>query len=319
MGQQLKVESWVQWEELCCYLLSYKVFRMLGLRKVYFETYGTRGESQNGIDMIPRRSTLPVVGQSKMRDGKSFTWDQLEAELQKTNKYPNSIEHYVLFTTANRHSTIQNALNSDRRYYRRPDGSQFEVHVEYWDDYEDLRKVVPPAALHKIFPTISRHSMPAPPIKPSIGHNAYIESLEALRAFVPSQFPMDILSWLETWDWSTGCVPSAQYNPLFDLYHDVSHVQMLAKSRYSDGLALGSRALIYRSLEAGSNFYEALSIFCLVIRGHTGSGRLKNGSPALCLSGGIGSSPPGETNRWANAARQLAETYRRDVLGQVVN
>lgn len=319
MGQQLKIESWMQWEELCCYLLSYKVYRMLGLKGVYFQTYGTRGESQHGIDLVPERSLLPIVGQSKMRDGRSFTWEHLEAELQKTNKYPNSIEHYVLFTTASRHTSIQNALNSDRRYYWRPNGSRFEIHVEYWEDYEDLRKVVPPDALHKIFPTISRHAASLPSIDPAIGHKAYIESLEALRAFILSKFPIDILHWLETWDWSTGCVPSTHYDQLFDLYIEVSHVQTLAKNRYSSGLTLGSRPNIYRSLEAGSALYEALANFCVLIRGHTISGQLEDGSPALCLSRGIANHPPGETHRWADAARHLAETYRRDVLGEAVN
>lgn len=134
MGQQLKVEYWEQWEVLCCSLLSYKVYQVLGLKPVYFQTYGTRGEAQNGIDMIPIRSSLPVVGQSKMRDSTSFTWSHLETELQKTDKYPNRIEHYFLFTTANRHTSIQDALNSDCRYYTRSDGSRFEVHVEYWED-----------------------------------------------------------------------------------------------------------------------------------------------------------------------------------------
>lgn len=317
MDQQLRVETWQQWENLTRYLLSYNVFKLMGERKVQFQRYGNGGLRQHGIDLIPVDSTLAVVGQSKMRDEKTFRLKELQKELQETDGYPNRIEHFYLFTTANKHTSIHDAMASGPYWHQRRDGSRFEVHVEYWEDYGDLRRIVPPGALHDIFPTLTRHAETPPPVAPVISNEAYFNSLEALRGLMACQFPMELLHWLETWDWPSGCVPETEYYRLFELYHEVSHVKALSNS--PDALHQDKRPKIYRSLIAGEPLYEALAYFCVVVRNNTGPGQLNDGSPALCLAGGVGGTPPGETDRWAKAARQLAAIYRRDVLGEAVD
>lgn len=105
----LKVENWQQWEELTCYLLQ-EFVRVKTSQHIEFQTYGSRGQSQYGIDLLPKSpqvcSLEGIVGQSKLKET-TFTWNDVNAELKKTDNYRNSIRCYVLFTTANYHTTIR--------------------------------------------------------------------------------------------------------------------------------------------------------------------------------------------------------------------
>ncbi|WFS17870.1 hypothetical protein P9K38_20870 [Pseudomonas sp. 905_Psudmo1] len=305
----LKVEIWEQWEELCCYFME-KIAKSKG-HSVTYQTYGSKGQSQFGIDLVPVNSDLALVGQCKMRET-SFTWDNVLAEVAKTDLYPGAINCYVLFTTANKHTTIQDVQNSSTVYrHTRPNGTTFPVYVKHWADYEmnDL-DFIPTHVLRRIFPNAFDLVAVAQP--PSI--EGYIASLKVLQSYVPSRITLADLNWLETYNFSEGWMPERAFDPFLYLYHDLQRVEDAMRHGITSWLHTTGYPEIKASLLAGKDFYLALKEFVDSVRAHIVGSRAQDGTSILTVR---------DLRHWQRLARQygnnaqyLAQVYRRSVLGE---
>ena len=305
----LKPQFWEQWEQLCCYFIQ-DIARKHG-HSVSYRSYGSRGQSQFGIDLVPVNSPLPLVGQCKMVET-SFTWNDVLAEVAKTDLYQGGIKCYVLFTTANRHTTIQDQQNSGIAYHhQRPDGSTFPVHVKHWADYEasDL-SAIPGDVLRNIFPNAFNL---AAIVQPASADD-YIASLKALQSYIPARITSADLTWLETHDFSCGSMPERAFDPFRNLYLDLQRVEDALRLGDTGWLHSAGYPEIHATLLAGKDFYFALKEFVQSVSAQIVGGFASDGSSILTVV---------DLNGWQKFARQfgsnaqyLAQVYRRAVLGQ---
>jgi len=305
----LKLEHWEHWEELCCYFMQ-KIASDHNCNVTY-QVYGGKGQSQFGIDLVPVMSDLPLVGQCKMRET-TFTWDNVLTEVAKTDDYPRPIACYVLFTTANKHTTIQHVQNSGQIYHHtRPDGTNFPVHVKHWADYKmsDL-SFIPTPVLQRIFPNAyGLAAMTEPP-----SSDDYITSLKALQSYVPLRITLDDLNWLETHNFSDGWMSEQSFDPFRDLYRDVDRVETALSYQIQEWLHAAGYPEIKASLLAGDNFYSALKVFVDSVNAHIIGNTAPDGTSTLTVQ---------DLNGWQRIAHQhesharyLAEVYRVSVLGE---
>lgn len=305
----LKPRYWQDWEQLCCYLMEDFV-RKNG-RTARYRSYGSRGQSQYGIDLVPADSSLPAVGQCKMVEG-SFTWKDVLAEVAKTNDYLGRIECYVLFTTSNRHTTIQDQQNAREPHrHTRPDGSSFPVFVRYWQDYQrgDL-DFIPGHVLRNAFSNAVdfAESLLAP------SANGYAASLEALRRYVPTRITLGDLAWLEEYNFSVGWMSERAYEPFRDLHIDFMRVKDAEQSRLTGYLNSAGNQELKATLLAGDEFYSALGEFVGAIRPHIIGQTEDDGTSTLTLLG---------VSEWQkkahyvlSCARHLAQIYRKAIVGR---
>lgn len=309
----LRVKNWHDWEDICKYLMTHLVKEKMSI-DVAYTNYGSPGQKQHGVDLIPAEVSAPaVVAQCKHVLG-NLTWRTVEAELNKTDNYPNPISHYIVLTTGSRDTSVQNALNNDGGVYTRPDNQQFGVHVFYFDQF-DVQNIIPINALQRFFPDVFQ-------ILPQGGFtnnstSDYIESLTILRDYISQVITMTDLDWLECWDFSKGFVAEQDYNKFYDLYleHDRT-LLALELNGIQDWLTQGGRINIAKSLPAGERFYNALGSFVRSVSdqiiGHT----LEDGTPILWLGNLPGASQNKIVNQWQSNANYLAQTYRQFILGE---
>lgn len=308
--QGLKVENWKDWEELCCYFMQHIVEIKLNTH-IFYQSYGSQGQSQFGIDLVPYNSSLPIVGQCKLRET-TFTWNMVLAELKKTDSYKNPIEHYYLFTTANPHTTVQDIQNRGAYYYQRSNGLQFQVHVLYWNSIPDL-DFIPREVLARIFPKAFKIATPSTLENTSI--TQFLASLPALRAYIPRVIKTPDLTWLETWNFSCGYVLEENYTPFNDLYLEYDRITK-ALSGIPRLIYEGNRVELAATLPAGDRFFSALSDFREAINSHIISGSLPDGTRTLNLNGLPQSFISQMTRNWTATATHLAQIYREDILGE---
>jgi hypothetical protein len=285
---------------------------------VKYRSYGSRGQSQFGIDLVSSYSDLPFVGQCKLVE-RSFTWSMALDEVKKTDGYENPIELYIIFTTAPVHTTVQDQRNRGGYMYTRLDGSQFPVEVCYWCEISDI-SFIPQSVLRNIFPDAFRISTPpAPPPRSSSSppKNDYLQSLKALKRNVPNWITRESLAWLETWDFESEYVQEVDFEPFNDLFIEHSRT-VHALGGIPEWLHERDRALIAECLPAGDNFFFALGEFKKAILEQS-IARGPSSQGVLTLAGLPGDFRYKVAMQWKNAAKELATAYRRDVLGEFMN
>jgi hypothetical protein len=312
--KNLRVEHWHQWEKLCCYFME-KIARENFRANIQYQSYGSRGQSQFGVDLVPRHSALPLVGQCKLLE-RSFTWTMALAEVKKTDKYENPIECYVIFTTAPVHTTVQDVQNRGGHVHTRPDGSNFRVQVIYWENINNI-EFIPQEVLREVFPEIFKVVELPAPLSNSPAKNDYLSSLKALKKNIPEWITAANLIWLETWDFGLGYVKKEDFDPFYDLCHEYYRVETAFKG-VPQWLHEEKRLSIAECLPAGDNFFAALVEFRQAVvgpsigQGSTGGGILTvNDKDRDYVSQAVAG--------WESSARALAATYRSDVLGQPAN
>ena len=307
----LKVETWQQWEELTCYLLRQFVFENTNVQ-VDFQTYGSRGQNQFGIDLIPsfpqQGKLAGVVGQSKLKET-TLTWNDILTELKKTDSYKNSISCYVLFTTANAHTTIQDVINATPYYYTRPDGTKFRVLVKYFHEYSDL-SFVPHPVLTRLFPaafSITQYN--------NNNQTEYLSSIQEMKKHVPNWLGNDSINWLDTWDFSCGFVKQEDFTKFENLFLEYDRTVTALDSKLYNWLKVGDRQLITKCLPAASTFFDALTQFRQSISNNIiGKTSLDFGSIytiedlPLPFQSHI-------VHDWQSKAQYLSYIYKKDILG----
>jgi hypothetical protein len=280
-------------------------------RAARYRSYGSQGQNQYGIDLVPADSSLPAVGQCKMVEG-SFTWKDVLAEVKKTDEYSGCIECYVLFTTSNRHTTIQDQQNAQTPYrHARPDGSSFPVFVRYWQDYErvDL-SFIPVNVLRNAFSNAVdfAESLLAP------SADDYAASLGALRRYVPTRITLGDLAWLEEYDFSVGWVAERAYEPFRELQIDIMRLKGAERSRLTGYLHSAGNQELKATLLAGDEFYSALGEFVEAIRPHIIGKTEGDGTSTLTLVGV--SEWQKKAHHVLSCARHLAQIYRKAIVGR---
>ncbi|WP_421236734.1 hypothetical protein [Aeromonas jandaei] len=307
----LRVNSWQDWEDICKYLMAYLVKKKFNI-DVTYTNYGSPGQNQHGVDLIPIDVSAPaVVAQCKHLSG-NLTWRIIEDELNKTNTYPNLISHYIVLTTGNRDTSVQNALHNTGGIYQRTNGQQFTVHVFHFDQFNVLN-IIPSNQLQRFFPDI----FPVVPQSSLIqnSNNEHIESITALKDFIPKVITLTDLSWLESWPFNLGYVPEGNFFKFNDLYIEYDRTKH-ALSGIPDWLSQGDRIYIAKSLLAGKRFYDALELFVSSVLKHIIAHRLTDGTPILWVGDLSSENQIKIVNQWQSHANYLAQTYRQLILGE---
>jgi hypothetical protein len=311
--QGLKVEHWHQWEKLCCFMMSDLVHRNTG-EIVGYRSYGSQGQNQYGVDLVPIDSQLLVVGQCKLKGNTSFTWDMLTHELKKTDEYSNDIECFVLFTTANRHTSIQDMENGSpggRIFHTRKNGKTFPVLLKYWSDVTNM-DFIPQNVLRDIFPGAFQISIP--PVDPKPSADSYLSSQANLRRLVPAWITRADLQWLETWDFTAGYVKQDDIGPFEELFFEHDRTSKTLRNRAYEDLSKGYRAQIASCLPAGERFFAALIEFRQAINAIGQGKNLADGTDVMSLSG-LGPGASKFARDWMCRAEHLAQIYHQDILG----
>jgi hypothetical protein len=308
----LKVKNWQDWEKLCCYFLQDIVHKRFDVQ-IQYQSYGSRGQSQFGIDLIPSTPlpSVAVVGQCKLTET-SFTWKMVLDELKKTDSYQNSIEHYFLLTTANPHTTVQDVQHRGSYFHQRNDGTKFQVHVRYWDNNQNLN-FVPSEVLKDIFPEVWRTFERS--ASTGTYHLDLVDAIPKFKSYIQRVITLDDLFWLENWDFSKAYVLEKNFATFFDLFieHDRT---VTALKGIPDWLLVGDRSELAKGLPAGKRFYNALGYFRSAIGSHITGDSLPTGERTLSLKGLPNSFVTKTTNEWKSTAEHLAKVYREDVLGE---
>lgn len=274
----------------------------------HFRRYGTNGEKQFGIDIFPATGDCSFFGQAKFVN--RLTFEDINSELAKTDDFPGVIGCYVVFTTANRHTSINHQQFNGIRHTRR-DGSTFPVHVVYWDEVVNIN-FVPQDVRQIIFPTafqIAGNVLTPQQIS---------DSIAALRSVVPTYFRPDFLNWLETWDFSCGYIPSVHYDAVDNLYIELDRTRWGMKGIY-DFLYPQGRIELSRALPAGDEFFSSITDFRDAIYNYITFVSDEKGNGYVTLQGMNGRNAtdfPKITGQWRTAAMHLARMYREKVLGQ---
>ncbi|MCG3724104.1 hypothetical protein [Vibrio cincinnatiensis] len=307
----LRVKNWQDWEDICKYLMSYLVKEKMGVNVTY-TNYGSPGQNQHGVDLIPIELSAPaVVAQCKHVLG-NLTWKTIEDELKKTDTYPNTISHYIVLTTGNRDTSVQNALNNGGGVYTRPNEQQIKVHVLYFDQF-DVQNIIPINMLQRFFPDIFKEVQQSSFMSSS--NSDYIESLTVLRNYIPQVLTMVELNWLECWPFSKGFVVEQHYNKFYDLYIEY-HRTINALDGIQDWLNQGHRVNIAKSLPAGEKFYYALGLFVNSVSNHIIGRTLDDGTSILWIGDLPSAEQPKIASQWQSNANYLAQTYRQLILGE---
>lgn len=296
-------------EEICCYLMRDWVARNMRY-DVQFRRYGGNGQRQHGIDIFPAVGSYSVFGQAKFVNQLNST--DVTAELSKTDSFPEPIGCYVIFTTANRHTSI-NHHQFHGTQHKRLDGSIFPVHVVYWGEISDI-SFIPQDVCKRIFPSAFQVARSA------LTPQQMADSIATLQNIVPSYFRSDFLDWLETWDFSCGYIPSVHYDAVDNLYIELDRVGWGMKG-VNDFLYAQGRIDLSRALPAGDAFFYALTEFRDSIYNYIAFVRGQDGQGYVTLQGmdGRGATDfPKITGQWSMRARHLANMYREKILGQQI-
>lgn len=97
---------------------------------------GVSGQPQFGVDIFGKRTDNGALCgvQCKVRAGSAprLTFSEIEAEVEKAEKFEPYLKHFVIATTARRDATLQTKVRMFSA--RRQAQGQFSVHVDAWDD-----------------------------------------------------------------------------------------------------------------------------------------------------------------------------------------
>lgn len=308
--RDLLVKSWEDFQEIGCYWMRDLVLRSQDIDMPYL-VYGGGGQAQGGVDLVPANNDFGIVGQSKCWNVRSLTWAEIEKELAKSNDYPGPIRHYVILTTAAKHTSVQDNMKSGSVTYKRSQGS-FQVHIHYWSDLKNL-KFIPEQTLLRMFPSLAaqasaiaaRQSMP----------NDYTDSLLHARRVMPQLISQAHLKWLESWDFGLGYVPF----DIFDLFHCLSIemnrvLTVAARPDLQEWLLEGKRAQLFKCLPAANDLFQQMIEFAgavvseSVTVDHLGSRVLAHGHSDDYAKQRIASA-------WRCSAQALLLAYRKVVEG----
>lgn len=248
----LKVLNEDDWEEICIYLMQHLVFWKTG-NQVYYQRYGRRGERQHGIDLIPINSNNGIYAQCKHKSNGVLTANEVLQDLQKTEQFPHQINYFLVFTTSNRDTSIQDQFMMREVPYKHVNSlnsNGFSVQIIYWDTIQDL-SWLPIYAQRRFFPSLFQN--------PSVNHPNPIESIQALKSVIPKYLNETNVLWLENWQFrEKDFIYQKDYNPFFELYIEYDRAKNANNS--IDILAIGNRAELFKAIPSGKEVFNNLEV-----------------------------------------------------------
>ncbi|WP_455809755.1 hypothetical protein [Pseudomonas koreensis] len=312
--KELRFSDWKEFQSLCRFWMQHLVQRNVQRHSTYY-VFGSEGEGQGGVDLVPDDPELGVVGQSKCWNTKVLTWRKIEEELNKTDDYKGLIEVYVILTTAPRHSSVQLAMPGDKCNYRRKQGD-FRVRIFYWDELPNL-DFIPQAELRRVFPRLFSLADPPTPAGPSRAD--YVQSLAYAREFLPTLISRQHLDWLATWDFTKGYVPARFFDLFADLFIEIVRTnRAIGTAGLRHWLNEGYRLQLSRCLPAAEPVFEAIESFAAAVNGATTSIRMPDGSTGYGHGWPVGTAER-ITKNWKTHAQGLLTAYQEIVEGAVQN
>jgi len=308
--RDLLVNGWEDFQEIGCYWMQDLVLRSQGIDMPY-RVYGGGGQAQGGVDLVPANIDFGTVGQSKCWNVRSLTWAEIEKELAKSNAYPGTIRHYVILTTAAKHTSVQDNMRSGSVTYQRSQGS-FQVHICYWSDLQNL-DFIPEHARLRMFPSLAAQASAIAARQPM--PNDYTDSLLHARRVVPQLISQEHLKWLESWDFGLGYVPL----DIFDLFHRLSIemsrvLTVAANPDLQEWLREGNRAQLFKCLPAANDLFLRMIEFArTVVSESVTEDRL--GSRVLAHGHSDDYAKQRIASAWRRSAQALLHAYREVVEG----
>lgn len=291
--RDLRIANDNDWEDLSKYLAKDYFHKQFGNSRVSLEPYGRNGQKQYGIDLYSKAYHYVVQCKHMI----TLRWKDILDELDKTADYPHKIDFFLVTTTARRDRNIQDKLYN-RYFHKRSDGSEFEVDVLYWDDIHSL-DMVPDDIKYRIFRSL----------KPNLnsGNNNY----KLFKETIPKYITMEDLIWLETYNFSVGYIPNANFEKFLDLYYEAER----AKSNIS--LIKGNRYDLSKVYETGNEFFDNLKSFIKEVNNNI-IGHNINCIEVLWLDPDF--FPKHQFQKiianWERYSRNLAQSYREMVLDE---
>lgn len=308
--RDLLVNSWEDFQEIGCYWMQDLVLRNQHVCMPY-RVYGGMGQAQGGVDLVPATIDFGTVGQSKCWNVRSLTWAEIEKELEKSNAYPGTIRHYVILTTAAKHTSVQDNMKSGSFTYTRSQGS-FQAHIRYWSDLQNL-DFIPEQTRLRMFPSLAaqtsaiaaRQSTP----------NDYTDSLLHTRCVMPQLISQEHLEWLETWSFGLGYVPF----DIFDLFHRLNIemdrvLTVAANPDLQEWLREGNRAQLFKCLPAANDLFLRIIEFARVVVSESVAEDLL-GSRVLVHGHSDDYAKQRIASAWHCSAQALLHSYREVVEG----
>lgn len=246
----LKVLNEDDWEEICLYYMQYLVLKNEKLQVTY-QRFGRRGERQYGVDLIPINTNIGVFAQCKHKSIGVLTAKEVFEDLAKTESFPHKIERFIVLTTSNRDSGLQNQFLINQQPYRHrnsknPEG--FPVHIVYWDNVQDL-SWLPIDAQRRFFPSINQYFF-------TNQQNA-VESILALKSVIPKYLSETNVLWLENWQFrEKNFVYQSDYYPFYILWIEYDRAKSANNS--VDILGIGNRAELFKAIPSGRELFDSL-------------------------------------------------------------
>ncbi len=246
-----------EFEEFCVFWMIDLARQRHGAWNPTFQTYGTKGQNQQGLDVLPLHAYSGIVGQCKFWDG-VLHLREIEQDLKKSDSYPGRIDHFYVLTTGKRDTEVQQRT-SNGYFHMRPDGSSFLVHVEYFDELD-------PRLLMLTADVRARLADRVPFMTAVLEDRAanspaeVLRSQQAFRAYMLRNIPPAALDALERSDWNAGQVPGEVLDPFDHVYFEYDRAKWVL-----DGVNAfaheGDRAELVAGLLYGRPFLDALSSF----------------------------------------------------------
>ena len=301
---ELRVKNHKDWEEICKDLARYYVNDIFK-KDIVFTSYGRNGEKQHGVDLLPVNNTSPsIVCQCK--DVQKLNVEHIKAELNKTDEYPHNIDIYLIFTTAPKSTSSQDYFQAKKNWHSRPGGEVFLVGIVHWEDLDPF-KVLPRQTLETYFPNVGRRL-----IQSDNAHIQYQDSLRALKEIIPQFITEKDLLWLESWDFNCGYIIDSDYGPFFILKEKYDRADLAKHHGAREFLKYDGVLELIDTFVAGERFYDVLKRFHNSAYVNVNSKVNKDGTTISDFK----SLGYGYVSEIKSAAAELANAYRKDILGQ---
>lgn len=307
----LRINNWQDFQEIGCFWMQYIVTQTTG-QCIRYHVYGSEGQGQGGVDLVPASSDIAIVGQSKCWNARTLSWSKIVEELEKTNDFPCPIEQYVILTTAARHTSVQQMMPEGHFSYRRRQGT-FQARIFYWDELQDL-KFVPEPVLRRTFPFIYAQVDEIAARSPSL--DEHTRSLVLAREFLPKFFPPKHLAWLASWKFESGYVPSGYFDLFSELSLQMQRVlTVVERPDLHTWLNEGIRADLFRCLPAAAHVYQRTIEFDRGIASQAVSASGPLGERVLAHGHNDPKASARLATDWKRLAQELLRAYEEVVQG----
>lgn len=237
-----------------------------------FQTYGSRGQDQQGLDLLPLYAHNGIVGQCKYWEG-VLSLPEIEKDLAKSDRHPGKIEHFYFLTTGKRDTRVQQQ-SVGGYFHTRPCGTRFLVHVEYFADLDPRLEFLPAAVREQLagrMPFLTSMLDERATRSP----DEFLKSQRSFRSYMLRNIPPAAVDVLEFSDWRSGTVAGAVVDPFNHVHFEYDRARHVL-----EGIEYfaheGDRAELVAGVLYGRPFLDAVRKFRMAYVQHV-HGEMING------------------------------------------